>query len=81
MEPLDGNSLAGPLMAHFGTEMTVAVGTCGHCGAIAQLAELRLYAKAPGMVARCRVCGNVVIVLLERGDDLRVEFAGFSLNR
>ncbi|HTX32178.1 MAG TPA: DUF6510 family protein [Solirubrobacteraceae bacterium] len=80
MEALDGNAIAGPLMVRFGTEMTAAVGTCRHCGAIEQIAELRVYAKAPGMVARCRVCGSVVIVLIERGDGIRVEFAGFSLN-
>ena len=80
MEPLDGNAIAGPLMEHFGTEMTVAVGTCGHCGAVGQIAELRVYARAPGTVVRCQVCGNVVIVLVERRDGVRVEFAGYSLS-
>lgn len=80
MEPLDGNAIAGPLMAHFGTEMTVDLGTCGHCGATEQIAELRVYVKAPGTVARCRVCGNVVIVVVERDDEVRVDFAAFSLN-
>ena len=80
MEPLDGNAIAGSLMEHFGTEMTVAVGACEHCGAIQLIAELRVYPRAPGTVVRCRACGNVVIVLIERQDGLRVDFAAFRLN-
>jgi Family of unknown function (DUF6510) len=80
VEPVDGNAIAGPLMARFGTEMTAVLGTCGHCGAIEHIAELRVYAKAPGMVARCHVCESVVVVLIEHDDEVRVEFAGFSLN-
>ena len=63
MDPLDGNSIAGELFVHFGREMTRARGTCGHCGARGQIAELVVYACAPGPVARCPSCGNVVIVV------------------
>jgi hypothetical protein len=80
MEALDGNLMAGPLQEHFGTDMTVAVGSCEHCGAVGPIAELRVYARAPGTVARCRVCGNVVIVLVDGRGGLRVDFAAFSLS-
>lgn len=80
MEPLDGNALAGPLMEHFGTEMTVAVGRCAHCGTTGVVGELRVYLRAPGAVARCRTCGNVVIVLVERRGELRVDHAAFQLS-
>lgn len=79
MEALDGNALAGPLFEYFGTEMTVAHGSCAYCGAIAQIAELRVYARAPGTVVRCRSCGNVVIVLVNLGDAQKVHLSGFRL--
>jgi Family of unknown function (DUF6510) len=79
MEPLDGNAIAGPLFEYFGSEMTIARGSCGHCGATALIAELLVYPRAPGTVVRCRVCGNVVIVLVSIRDVLRIHFRGFSL--
>jgi uncharacterized Zn finger protein len=63
MEPLDGNAIAGELFAHYGAEMTSVIGTCGHCGAHGPVAELRVFARAPGTVARCPACGKVVMVL------------------
>src|SRR5689334_3215979 len=53
MEPLDGNAIAGSLFEYYGTEMTALIGSCGHCGALARVAELVVYARAPGAVARC----------------------------
>lgn len=80
MEPLDGNALAGQLMEHFGIDMTVAVGTCGHCGASGLIGELRVYLRAPGSVARCRTCGNVVIVLVERSGEVHADLSAFELS-
>jgi hypothetical protein len=65
MEPVDGNAIAGLMLEVFGAEMTTAVGTCDHCGAAAQMAELVVYLQAPGMVARCRSCGSVLMVVVE----------------
>jgi hypothetical protein len=79
MEALDGNAIAGPLFEYFGAEMTTARGSCAHCGASAEIAELRVYARGPGMVVRCRSCGNVVIVLVTIRDTLRVDLRGFHL--
>ena len=79
MEALDGNSLAGPLFDYFGVEMTAARGSCAYCGAAAQIAELRVYARAPGTVARCRHCGNAVIVVVSIGDAQKVHLTGFRL--
>jgi hypothetical protein len=69
---LDGNAIAGPLFEHFGTEMTTASGSCVHCGATAQVGELRVYVCAPGMVARCPNCGGVAIVIVQARETLRV---------
>ena len=79
MEPLDGNAIAGALFDHYGAELTTAAGACAHCGATAQIAELHVYTRAPGAVARCRVCGNVVIVLVNIHDTVRIDMSGFRL--
>jgi hypothetical protein len=62
--PLDGNVIAGDLFAAFGHEMTAVVGRCRNCGAASAIAELRVYARAPGAVARCSSCNAVVMVLV-----------------
>ena len=79
MEALDGNALAGPLFEFFGEEMTAARGRCAHCGAVAQVAELRVYVRAPGSVIRCRACGSVVMVLVSLAQTLRLDASCFEL--
>jgi hypothetical protein len=79
MEALDGNAIAGALFEYFGTEMTTVAGACAYCGNTAQIAELRVYLKAPGAVARCRACGNVVMVLVEVGGVQHVSLGGFQM--
>ena len=64
MDALDGNAIAGGLMDVFGDEMTPAIGVCNGCGASAPVAEFEVYLRAPGVVARCRSCGNVLLVLV-----------------
>jgi hypothetical protein len=61
---LDGNAIAGPLHEVFGAEMTIALGTCAACGATAPLAEAVVYMRGPGIVARCRSCESVLLVLV-----------------
>ncbi len=61
---LDGNALAGPLRDIFAVDLTAAVGTCAHCRARGPLAEARVYTRAPGAVARCAHCGEVVLRLV-----------------
>jgi hypothetical protein len=79
MEALDGNAIAGELFAEFGTEMTTATGRCRSCGAGSQIAELRVYARAPGTVARCPGCGAVVMVLVEIRGRTRIDRASYEL--
>jgi hypothetical protein len=63
-DALDGNAIAGLLFEVFGAEMTTVTGVCASCGASSQLAELPVYVRAPGSVARCRDCGSVQLVLV-----------------
>jgi ribosomal protein S27AE len=81
MDPVDGNAIAGELFAHFGREMTRARGTCGHCGARGQIAELVVYTCAPGSIARCPRCGKVLIVLVAIREHRLVHHDHFELDR
>ena len=64
----DGNALAGPLREIFAVELTGASGRCAACGRLDTMAELRVYLDAPGAVARCPGCDEVVLRLV-RGPD------------
>jgi hypothetical protein len=64
----DGNALAGPLREVFAVDVTVATGRCAGCGLASPVATLRVYSRAPGLVARCPGCDEVVLRLV-RGPD------------
>lgn len=61
---VDGNALAGPLREVFAMDVTTAVGRCVACGDTGPVAALRVYPRAPGLVARCPACGEVVLRLV-----------------
>lgn len=65
MERLDGNAIGGVLAEIFGTEMTLAVGVCGSCGATGPVAELHVYMRAPGIVVRCPGCESVLVKIVQ----------------
>jgi hypothetical protein len=79
VEPLDGNAIAGDLFNVFGREMTTVSGACAHCGAVALIAELRVFMKAPGAVVRCRRCGQVVFVVVDIRGETRIDLDQFKL--
>jgi hypothetical protein len=78
MEALDGNAIGGLLLDVFGAEMTTATGTCDHCGAVAQVAELVVYLQAPGTVVRCRSCESIVMVVVEVRGTKCVDLRGLA---
>jgi Family of unknown function (DUF6510) len=64
----DGNALAGPLQDVFRVEVTTAIGRCTGCGRTGPMAEVRVFDRAPGVVARCPVCDQVLVRLVrDRG--------------
>lgn len=79
MDALDGNAIAGQMLDVFGVEMTTAKGTCASCGATSYLAEIQVYLQAPGTVARCRSCHNVVLVLVTVRGVTCVDLRGLEL--
>jgi Family of unknown function (DUF6510) len=60
----DGNALGGPLRDVFGVDVTAAVGRCVTCGRSGPIAQARLFDHAPGMVARCLNCDQVLLRLV-----------------
>ena len=77
MEALDGNAIGGVLSQVFGGEMTMAQAEC-RCGARGPLAECEVYLGGPGIVVRCRVCHNIVIVLVEVRAMMCVDLGGLT---
>ena len=64
----DGNALAGPLHDLFRVDVTAAIGRCTACGRTAPMAEVRVFDHAPGVVARCPACEQVLLRLVrDRG--------------
>jgi hypothetical protein len=61
---LDGNSLAGDLGEVFALDMTAARFTCAGCRHSDVVATLRVWAPAPGVVARCPNCDDVILRLV-----------------
>lgn len=65
---VDGNALAGPLGEIIGADLTVAELTCAGCRMTRPLAAMRVFDRAPGLVARCPGCENVVMRLVRTAD-------------
>lgn len=76
MTMLDGNALAGDLREVFATDVTAALFTCGGCGHAAAIATLRMWGPAPGRVARCPQCEDVVLRLVRTDDRIVVDLRG-----
>jgi Family of unknown function (DUF6510) len=60
----DGNALADPFQGVLGVEVTAAVGRCTGCGRTMPMAEARVFDHAPGVVARCPACEQVLLRLV-----------------
>ncbi|MEU7845922.1 DUF6510 family protein [Micromonospora parva] len=73
---VDGNALAGPLDEIMGTDLTVAELTCVGCRTTRPLAAMRVFDRAPGLVARCPGCGDVVMRLVRTAERALVDLRG-----
>lgn len=78
MEALDGNAIGGLMLEVFGAEMTTATAACAGCGAVAAVAEVVVYLEAPGIVARCRSCDSVLMVVVEIRGTKCVDLRGLA---
>ena len=78
---LDGNAAAGELSNLFAMDVTAAQGQCAHCGAKRRFAEAHLYMRGPGVVARCAVCQNILLRLVNVGERVLLGLRGMTYLR
>ncbi|MEU4555364.1 DUF6510 family protein [Micromonospora violae] len=73
---VDGNALAGPLGEIMGADPTVAELTCAGCRTTRPLAAMRVFDRAPGLVARCPGCEDVVLRVVRMTGRVMVDLRG-----
>ncbi|MGW6196562.1 DUF6510 family protein [Kribbella sp. NPDC055110] len=78
---LDGNAAAGALSAVFAVDVTAAIGRCDGCGQTGVFAKARLYVDAPGLVARCQNCDNVLLRVVTTPNDTVLDLRGLTYLR
>ena len=74
----DGDALAGPFRDVFASDVTAAVGRCGNCGRTLPMAEVRVFDHAPGVVARCPSCDQVLLRLVRDPGRAWLDLGGLS---
>jgi ribosomal protein S27E len=74
----DGNALTGPLQGILGMEVTTAIGRCTACGRTAAMAEARVFDHAPGVVARCPACDQVLVRLVRGSGRAWLDLRGLT---
>ncbi|MBP3079620.1 hypothetical protein KQH42_19925 [Streptomyces sp. CHA1] len=72
----DGNVLAGLLSEVFDVDLTGALRRCPHCGLLGALAQLHVYGRLPGLVARCPACSAIALRIARHPGALWLEFSG-----
>ena len=75
---LDGNAAAGELSRIFAVDITSAEGQCANCGARKRFAEAHLYVQCPGLVARCALCGHVLLRLVNVQQRVFLDLRGMT---
>jgi hypothetical protein len=78
---LDGNAAAGMLREVFAVDITAAIGRCGGCGQTGVFAETRVYMDAPGLVARCPGCDDVLLRVVTTPTDTYLDLRGLTYLR
>ena len=78
MNYLDGNAAAGELGRIFAMDITSAEGQCANCGSKRRFAEAHLYMQCPGLVARCVLCGHILIRLVNTQQHIFLDLRGMT---
>ena len=78
MNYLDGNAAAGELSRIFAMDITSAEGQCANCGAKERFAEAHLYVQCPGLVARCALCGHVLLRFVSAQQHVFLDLRGMT---
>jgi Family of unknown function (DUF6510) len=74
----DGTALAGPLQDLFRIDVTAAIGRCTACGRTAPIAQARVFDHAPGLIARCPACDQVLLRLVRDPGRAWLDLGGLS---
>jgi hypothetical protein len=75
---LDGNAAAGPLSEFFSVDIVSALGRCASCGRTEALATARLYPMPTGLLLRCPGCTEILLRLVDSGENVRLDLRGLS---
>jgi Zn finger protein HypA/HybF involved in hydrogenase expression len=75
---LDGNVLGGDLGELFTVDITAATGQCGSCGTVSAIAQTHVYTDAPGTVARCPGCGEIMLRLVRGPGSAWLDLRGIT---
>jgi hypothetical protein len=78
MDYLDGNAAAGELSRIFAIDITSAESQCANCGAKERFAEAHLYMQCPGLVARCALCGYLLLRLVNTKQHVYLDLRGMT---
>ena len=78
MNYLDGNAAAGELSRIFAADITSAEGQCANCGSTRRFAEAHLYVQCPGLVARCALCGHVLLRFVNTQRHIFLDLRGMT---
>jgi hypothetical protein len=74
----DGNALASPFHDLFRVDVSTAIGRCTGCGRTGPMAEVRVFDHAPGVVARCPVCDQVLARLVRGPGRVWLDLRGLT---
>jgi hypothetical protein len=74
----DGNGLGGRFQDIVRVDITTAIGRCTGCGRTAPMAEVRVFDHAPGVVARCPTCDQVLLRLVRDRGRAWLDLRGLS---
>ncbi len=78
MTHLDGNALAGLFADTLGIEITAAIGRCGSCDHIFELACAHAFVTAMGAVLRCVHCQGMLAVIVQKPHEVIVNLSGLA---
>ena len=78
---LDGNVLGGVLGETFGVELTASRVACAASTRVAVVADLVVYDAGPGLVGRCRGCGEVMLRVAHLPNEVVLDLRGVGLLR
>jgi hypothetical protein len=77
----DGNALAGPLADVFSVDISVTAAVCAGCSRTGAVAELHVYGRGPGLVARCPGCSEVMLRYAETPHGRWLDLRGTAVLR